>query len=106
MLTNGSFGFLAADCGTGFMWMENAREAPLTPWLNVPAAVRGYERLEIERGGELYSLFAAPEGECAVTYEPGCARWERELPFGRTSVTEFIPPEADARVIIIETPPG
>ena len=106
MLTNGSLGFLAADCGTGFMWIENAREAPLTPWLNVPAAVRGYERLEIERGGELYSLFAAPEGECAVTYEPGCARWERELPFGRTSVTAFIPPEADARVLIIETPPG
>jgi len=97
-LSNGHFGYLAADCGTGFMWMENARECPVTPWLNDPAAVTGYEELELWLGEEKRSLFASPEGETKVKYYPGAAVWEHK----KARMTAFVPTDVNARVVIIE----
>ena len=48
ILTNGRFGYIAADCGNGFMWMENAREAPVTPWINYPGHAGGVEKLDAD----------------------------------------------------------
>ena len=41
ILTNGSFGFYAADCGMGNMWYKNAREMRIDRWVNDPYAVVG-----------------------------------------------------------------
>lgn len=103
MLTNGRFGYIATDCGTGFMWLHNARECPITPWLNEPAAVRGFESLEIELGDCRHSLFASPDGETKVSFYPGAAVWQSSFPEGRVSVTAFVPQDTDARVLIIES---
>jgi cyclic beta-1,2-glucan synthetase len=103
LLTNGRFGCLAADCGPQFLWQENAREAPVTPWINDPAAPLGAERLELEWQGKMYSLFAAPGQRTRVRFCPGAAVWAGELPFGQARVTAFVPPETDGRVLLIET---
>ncbi len=97
VLTNGKFGFLAADCGTGFMWLENARECPVDPWRNDPLATDGGETLEAIAAQGRQSLFAG-EGRCRVTNGFGWTSWERD----GCSVTAFVPGDFRARVLLIE----
>lgn len=106
-LTNGRFGYLASDCGTGHLWDGNAREMQLSPWTGRPYAVSGPETILLQSGGTLASLFAAPGDEsCAVSFEPGAAVWEKSVGRMRIRMTAFVPPETDARVIIIEGKPA
>ena len=103
VLTNGRFGYLATDCGTGHTWYENAREYQLTPWRGLPSETAGPERLELEIGGRRRSLFAAPDDrDCAVRFRPGAAVWEKRMEGLLVRTTAFVPPECDCRVILIE----
>ena len=103
ILTNGSFGFIAADSGTGHMWYRNAREMPLNRWLNDPLAVTGTEELALELDGRRVSLFAASDGApCRVRFGFGTAEWRRDFGDFAASVTAFVPFSADARVLIVE----
>lgn len=108
LLTNGRFGCLATDCGSGNLWYLNARENQITPWLCQPSATTGPERLLLRAGGELRSLFAAPADTlCRVAYRPGAAVWETKFPGGTLlRTTAFVPPNADARVLLIESVGG
>ena len=102
-LTNGSFGYLATDCGAGHLWLQNARKNQITPWRGLPNETVGPERLTIEIGGKEYSLFAAPEDEnCRVTFRPGAAIWEKNVGGVRVRLSAFVPPEIDARVLLLE----
>ena len=103
ILTNGRFGYLAADCGNGFLWMDNAREQPISPWLNRPNAAEGPECLEVELGGKRYSLFASGFLPSHVRYAPGCACWETCQHELHLRLTAFVPMDTDARVMIIES---
>ncbi len=98
VLSNGAFGYLAADCGTGFMWLQNAREFPINPWLNDPGATGGGEALELIMASGRRSLFADGIEPCRVINGFGWTRWERE----GCSVTAFVPVGHKARVMIIE----
>ena len=103
MLTNGSFGYLATDCGSGNMWYKNAREMRINRWVNDPYALTGPESLEYINGSGRYSLFAAEDGIlCRVRFGFGYASWEKV--FGKTGVrcTAFVPCGTDARVFLIE----
>lgn len=103
ILTNGSFGFYAADCGMGNMWYKNAREMRIDRWVNDPYAVAGPETLEYITDSGRYSIFAASDGiPCRVRYGFGYAVWEKS--FGSTGIrcTAFVPSGLDARVFIIE----
>lgn len=103
MLTNGRFGYLAADCGCGNMWLENAREMRINDWVNSPHAVKGPERLEYVSAKGRYSLFAANDGiPCRVKYGFGFASWEKDFGDFGTRLTAFIPIDADARIFVIE----
>ena len=104
MLANEAFGFLATDAGTGHMWHQNARENKLNRWLNDSLATIGTERLELQRSGVKYSLFAAADGcVCTVTYGFGWAEWKKSID-GRTFITKaFVPHDLPARVLLIET---
>lgn len=62
ILTNGSFGYIAADSGMGNMWLKNARELRLTPWINDPMAIDGAEVLEYCDAAGRHSLFADDDG--------------------------------------------
>ena len=97
VLTNGRFGYLAADCGGGFMWMDNARERPVDPWRNDPAAAGGGETLELVTAQGRRSLFAG-DGPCRVSNGFGWTRWERE----DAALTAFVPRGYDVRVMIVE----
>lgn len=102
-LTNGRFGYLAADCGNGNMWFLNARENQISPWLCQPLETKGPESLLVSLGGKLRSVFAAPDdGSCLVTYGFGTAVWEKEALGTKIKSTAFIPPDTDARVFIVE----
>lgn len=103
MLTNGSFGYIAADSGMGNMWLKNARELRLTPWVNDPLAIEGAESLEYVTSDRRYSLFAGEDGAaCRVTFGLGFAVWEKSLGSCASRCTAFVPPDLDARVFIIE----
>ena len=102
-MSNGRFGYLAADCGLGNMWADNAREARINAWICDERALYGPETLEYEADGQVFSLFAAEDGlECRVTFGLGWARWEKS----GASVTAFVPLDAPARLLIIENAPG
>ena len=104
VLTNGQLGFLATDCGTGNLWWRNARERQLTPWLCQPSATEGPETLMLEFAGKTTSLFAAPEDrDCRVHFAPGSAVWEKRIGEAELRVTAFIPPDTDARLLLIES---
>ena len=99
VLSNGQFGYLAADCGTGFMWLENARERPVDPWLNDPIATTGGETLELVTAQGRRSLFAGgKENPCRVINGFGWTCWEH----GDVRLTAFVPGGYRARVLLIE----
>ena len=103
MLSNGSFGYLAADSGLGCMWHENARMRRINDWVNDDLAISGPETLEMEHNGRRVSLFADADGiDCRVTCAFGFARWEK----CGAAVTAFVPPETDARILMIERAGG
>jgi cyclic beta-1,2-glucan synthetase len=103
MLSNGRYGYLATDAGTGHMWHLNARENKINRWSNDALSTSGTEKLELWQAGTKTSLFASPDGhECSVTYGFGYARWIKRIGGSRFVTTAFVPPDVDARVLIIE----
>ena len=98
VLANDDFGCIAADAGTGFLWLQNAREFPLSPWRNDPTAAGGGETLELIDAAGRRSLFADGVHPCRVTHGFGWTRWETE----NTAVTAFVPVDRKARVLLIE----
>lgn len=103
ILTNGSFGYIAADSGTGNMWLKNAHELRLTPWVNDPMAIDGAEVLEYCDADGRHSLFADDDGApCRVTFGFGFAVWEKSFGSFASRCTAYVPPDMDARVFIIE----
>lgn len=98
VISNGRFGFIATDAGSGHMWLENARECPVTLWENDPRAVAGPETLALVTESGQRSLFADGVGSCRVSYGFGWACWER----AGVSVTTFVPGQYAARLILIE----
>lgn len=107
VLSNGSTGYIAADCGTGYMWYENAHEMRISPPCADINAVSGNEALWAETGGENVSLFAANDGrECRVSFEPGAASWEKTIGRRKVKLTAFVPVDTEARVFIVEGAAG
>ena len=102
VLTNGRFSCTAADSGCGDLWYRNAREGRVTPWRNDPWAVSGPETLRTV-GEEDFSLFADGESDTVWTACFGLSRWETRRAGRHVRVTAFVPPETDARVLLIET---
>ncbi|MCL2409054.1 MAG: hypothetical protein FWC96_05495 [Oscillospiraceae bacterium] len=104
MLSNGEFGYIASDAGTGHMWHHNARENKINRWYNDSLATEGTEQLYLVKDGVKTSLFAAPDGHaCRVTYGFGYARWEKTIGDTQVTLTAFVPPDTACRVFIIET---
>ncbi len=103
ILTNGRYGYLASDSGTGHMWHINARENKINVWQNDVLAVEGSERIFLGSGEKDYSLFADADGlECRVCFGFGYAAWEKKIAGTAVRTTAFVPPDLDARILIIE----
>lgn len=107
ILTNGSLGYIATDCGMGYMWLKNAREMRISAPPEDVRGILGPERIYVELDGRPVSVFAANDGfVCRVRFGPGFAVWEKELG-GRTLKTSvFIPAGMDARVLLIDGAEG
>lgn len=101
VLCNPNFGWLTDESGAGFLWSGgNSREGKLTPWTNDPLAVGGQEKIMVNLNGQDFSVFAAGDGlPCTVTYRPGLARWEKELPGARLTAEGFVPMDSDRRIL-------
>ena len=98
ILANGALGFIATEVGGGHLWLENARECPVTAWDNDPLATGGSETLELWTAEGRRSLFADGRHPCRVRYGFGWARWEQP----GCSVTAFIPGDFRARILLVE----
>lgn len=101
VLTNGRFGFLATDAGTGHMWHRNAHTRRINRWLCDPWVLRGTETLRMASRAGAVSLFD-DDGRSRVEYGFGWAAWERSVDGMSVRVTAFVPEDADARVLLIE----
>ena len=103
VLCNPEFGWLTDETGAGILWSGgNARERKLTAWTNDPLAIGGQETITVTLSGEEYSVFAAGDGlPCTVTFGPGFARWEKELPGGKLVAEGFVPLEENRRILRI-----
>ncbi|MEI3101094.1 MAG: hypothetical protein V8T45_04580 [Oscillospiraceae bacterium] len=107
ILTNGSFGYIAADCGIGNMWLENAREMRVDRPAGNVTDVAAWEYLCLEYKDRPVSLFAANDSfPCRVFYTPGYATWEKRLGDRKVKTTVFIPSGINARVLLIEGAEG
>ena len=101
VLTNGRFGFLATDAGTGHLWYRNAHTGRINRWLCDPWVLRGTETLRMASRAGAVSLFD-DDGRVRVEYGFGWAAWERSVDGMSVRVTAFVPEDADARVLLIE----
>ena len=103
MLGNGHLGAIVTDCGMSGLWLENARELRLVPPNPDPRDTQGAELLWLDADGKCVSLFAANDGlPCRVRYGPGYACWEKEIAGKSVRTRVFIPPDVNARVLIVE----
>ncbi|MBO5556348.1 MAG: hypothetical protein J5927_04110, partial [Oscillospiraceae bacterium] len=106
-LTNGRLGCLLTESGPAALWLDNAREMRLLPPQTDLRTVGGGEALWIELDGRAYSLFAANDGcRCQVFWEPGQARWEKELPSRRICTSCFVDRALDLRILRVEGAEG
>ena len=101
VLTNGRFGFLATDAGTGHLWYRNAHTGRINRWLCDPWVLRGTETLCMASRAGAVSLFD-DDGHARVEYGFGWAAWERIVDGMSVRVTAFVPEDANARVLLIE----
>lgn len=101
VLTNGRFGFLATDAGTGHLWYRNAHTGRVNRWLCDPWVLRGTETLRMATRAGAVSLFN-DDGHARVEYGFGWAAWERTVDGMSVRVTAFVPEDANARVLLIE----
>lgn len=101
VLTNGRFGFLATDAGTGHLWYRNAHTGRINRWLCDPWVLRGTETLRMTTRAGAVSLFN-DDGHARVEYGFGWAAWERSVDGMSVRVTAFVPEDANARVLLIE----
>lgn len=101
VLTNGRFGFLATDAGTGHLWYRNAHTGRINRWLCDPWVLRGTETLRMTTRAGAVSLFN-DDGRARVEYGFGWAAWERTVDGMSVRVTAFVPVDANARVLLIE----
>lgn len=101
VLTNGRFGFLATDAGTGHLWYRNAHTGRINRWLCDPWVLRGTETLRMTTRTGAVSLFN-DDGHARVEYGFGWAAWERAVDGMSVRVTAFVPEDANARVLLIE----
>lgn len=103
LLTNGHLGYLAVDCGSGFLWLDNAREMPLIEPPVLPESVSGSEALWVEWEGRKVSLFAANDGfACRVSFSPGLAVWEKRIGEQRIKTSALISRDTNVRLLLIE----
>src|SRR5690606_18937912 len=93
MLTNGGFGWICTDAGTGNMWHHNAREFRINAWRNEPLSDFGPETIERARTGKSVSLCAASDSiPCKVTFGFGYASWEKRIDRTDVKMTAFVHP--------------
>ncbi len=107
ILTEGEFGWLVSECGSGWMWAQNAREGRIDPPPRLPETDAGSEQLWLETPRGRLSLFAAEDGvACRVGYSPRFVRWEKTVERRTISLTGFLDPESGARVLLLSGAEG
>ncbi len=103
VLTNGRFGVIASDCGSGIMWYKNAREYAINPPPKSVYDTQGSESLTLNS----QSVFAtASDTDCAVSFGMGFVTWEKTISGTVSRTTAFVPMDTDARVIIVQWDDG
>ena len=102
IFTARDFGWLVSECGSGWMWCQNAREGRVNPPPLTPESTAGSEQLWVETPRGRVSLFAAEDGlGCRVSFGLSFARWEKEIDGRRVALTGFLDPKSGARVLAV-----
>ncbi len=104
VLSNGSFGCIVTETGSGYMWLQNAHERRINRWINDPMTLWGSERIYLRRRDRKISLFACgDDNPTLVTYGLGYQMWEKEIDGTKIKMTCFVPEGETARVLIIRS---
>ena len=107
ILTAADFGWLVSECGSGWMWAQNAREGRVNPPPLAPESPAGSEQLWVESPRGRVSLFAAEDGlPCRVGFSPRCVRWEKTIEGRAVTLTGFLDPASGARVLLLSGAAG
>ena len=102
VLSNGRLGCIMTECGSGNLWYRNAREHPLTPWNGRAYAAEGPERLLLETpDGSYVNLFAGASGETALRWRFGAVEYLSRRGALSVRMSAFVPPDIDARVLLL-----
>jgi cellobiose phosphorylase len=106
ILTNGTFGMIAAENGPGYTWNANSRENKLTPWYNDPVSGRNGEALYVRdrETGNFWSISPWPargRGTYRIRHSQGWTTWEYGGYGLMHESTVFIPCESNLRVQIL-----
>ncbi|MBQ9686825.1 MAG: hypothetical protein IJV41_09845 [Oscillospiraceae bacterium] len=106
VLTNGRLSAAVSEGGPAGLWLHNAREQALIPPPSDIRSTFGPERIYALLDGEAVSLFADGSEKCYVNYLPGVACWKRVIAGREVESMLFIPPGADARLLLIRGAEG
>ena len=107
ILVQKGFGWLVSECGSGWMWFQNAREGRINPPPRTPESAAGSEALWIEGPRGRVSLFAAEDGRrCRVSVSDLCVRWEKEIEGQKIALCGFLDPKSGARVLCLSGAEG
>ena len=107
VLTNGGFGMVASEGGSGYTWRDNSRENKLTPWHNDPVTGRSGEGLYLrdKDTGDFWSMSPLPargRGTYRIRHAQGSTCYE----YGGYGLlqqnTVFIPGDSPVRLQMLK----
>lgn len=103
VISNGDFGFLISENGSGSVWAENSRENKLTPWSNDPVTDPPGEvvYLRDEENGDVWSITPLPirdDGDYTVRHGFGYTVFQHGSHGIDHSLTVFVPEEEPVKI--------
>ena len=103
VIANAGFGFQVSAEGSGYLWAENSRENPLTPWSNDPVMDPGGDAIYVrdEETLAVWTATALPirdEGRYIARHGFGYSRFEHEAHGIALGLVHFVPLDDPIRI--------
>ncbi|WP_187774743.1 GH36-type glycosyl hydrolase domain-containing protein [Billgrantia pellis] len=103
VVANAGFGFQVSAEGSGYLWADNSRENPLTPWSNDPVMDPSSDAIYVrdEETSTVWTATALPirnEGRYIARHGFGYSRFEHEVHGIALELLHFVPLDDPIRI--------